>query len=71
MRRHFLALLTGALIVVLSIGVGVSIAGTTQASDNDPAVGGSDNLSHPLGDKQEALRQAALEKVAKGEMTWG
>ena len=27
MRRHFLALLTGALIVVLSIGVGVSIAG--------------------------------------------
>ena len=71
MRRHFLALLTGALIVVLSIGVGVSIAGTTQASDNDPAVGGSDNLSHPLGDKQEALRQAALEKVAKGEIPKG
>ena len=71
MRRHFLALLSGALVLVLSIGVGVSIAGTTQASATEPAVGGTDNLSHPLGDKQEALKQVALEKVAKGEIPKG
>ena len=72
MRRHFLALLTGALVLVLSIGVGVSVAASSQASASDPGdVTGTDNLSHPLGEKQQALRQAALEKVAKGEIPKG
>jgi immune inhibitor A len=71
MRKKFLALLTGALVLVLSAGVGLSVAGTT-ASGADPATfGGTDNLSHPLGEKQEALRQVALEKVAKGEIPKG
>jgi immune inhibitor A len=71
MRKRFLALLTGALVLVLSAGVGLSVAGTT-ASATDPATsGGTDNLSHPLGEKQEALRQVALQKVAKGEIPAG
>ena len=71
MRRHFLALLTGALVLVLSTGAGVSVAGTSQASDNDPAVGVSDNLPHPLGEKQEALKQVALQKLAAGKIPAG
>ena len=71
MRRHFLALLIGALVLVLSIGVGVSVAASGQAGATEPTVGGTDNLSHPLGEKQEALRQVALEKVAKGEIPKG
>ncbi|MGB8350211.1 MAG: immune inhibitor A domain-containing protein, partial [Gaiella sp.] len=71
MRKKFLALLTGALVLVLSAGVGLSVAGT-QASGVDPATfGGTDNLSHPLGEKQAALKQVALEKVAKGEIPKG
>ena len=53
MRRHFLALLTGALVLVLSIGVGVSVAASggppaevvTDLSGN--AVGAADNLDGP------------------------
>jgi immune inhibitor A len=71
MRKRFLALLTGALVLVLSAGVGLSLAGT-QASGTDPAsFGGTDNLSHPLGEKQEALRQVALQKLATGKIPAG
>jgi immune inhibitor A len=71
MRKRFLALLTGARVLVLSAGVGLSVAGT-QASGTDPAsFSGTDNLSHPLGEKQQALRQVAVEKVAKGEIPAG
>jgi immune inhibitor A len=69
MRRHFLTLLAGALALVLSVGVGVSIAGTTQSA-TDPVVG-SDSLSHPLGDKQEALKQVALQQLASGKIPAG
>jgi immune inhibitor A len=71
MRKQFLALLSGALVLVLSIGVGVSVAASGQAGATEPTLGGTDNLSHPLGEKQEALRQVALEKVAKGEIPRG
>src|SRR6188472_685624 len=72
MRRHFLALLFGALALVLSIGVGVSLAASTQTSANDPAsFSGTDNLSHPLGEKQEALRQVALQQLATGKIPAG
>jgi immune inhibitor A len=70
MRRHFLTLLAGALALVLSVGVGVSIAGTTQTSATDPVVG-SDSLPHPLGDKQEALKQVALQQLASGKIPAG
>ena len=71
MRKRFLALLTGALVLVLSAGVGLSVAGTTASSTDPATFGGTDNLSHPLGEKQEALRQVALQKVAKGEIPAG
>jgi len=71
MRKRFLALLTGALVLVLSAGVGLS-ATVAHTSGSDPAsFSGSDNLSHPLGAKQEALRQAALQKVATGQIPAG
>ena len=71
MRKRFLALLTGALVLVLSAGVGLSVAGTTASAADPATVGGTDNLSHPLGEKQEALRQVAVQKVAKGEIPKG
>src|SRR6188472_1525139 len=71
MRKRFLALLTGALVLVLSVGVGLSVAGTTASGADPASFGGTDNLSHPLGEKQEALRQVALQKVAKGEIPKG
>ena len=73
MRRQFLALLAGALALVLSIGVGVSVAGTTTTSAGaaaDPAPV-TDNIPHPLGEKQAALRQVALEKLAAGKIPAG
>src|SRR6476659_4316950 len=71
MRKRFLALLAGALVLVLSAGVGLSIAGTTAGGADPASFAGTDNLSHPLGEKQEALRQVALQKVAKGEFAKG
>ena len=71
MRKRFLALLAGALVLVLSAGVGLSIASTTAGGADPASFAGTDNLSHPLGEKQEALRQVALEKVAKGEIPKG
>ena len=71
MRKRFLALLTGALVLVLSAGVGLSVAGTTASGADPASFAGTDNLSHPLGEKQEALKQVALQKVAKGEIPKG
>ena len=71
MRKRFLALLTGALVLVLSAGVGISVAGTTESGADPASFAGTDNLSHPLGEKQEALKQVALQKVAKGEIPKG
>ena len=67
MRRHFLALLLGALALVLSIGVGGSIAAST-ANDKDPAKGGKDNLEHPLGKKQAALHAKGLAMKLEGKI---
>jgi len=52
MRKQFLALLSGALVLALSAGVGISIAagppaGTASLGDS-VAVGTSDNLEGPL-----------------------
>jgi immune inhibitor A len=73
MRRQFLALLTGALVLVLSVGVGISAAGntTTSAASAPDGAPVSDNLPHPLGEKQQALRQVALQKLAAGKIPAG
>ena len=67
MRRHFLALLFGALALVLSIGVGGSVAAST-AKDKDPSKGGKDNLEHPLGKKQAALHAKGLAMKLEGKI---
>ena len=71
MRKPFLALLTGALVVVLTVGVGASTAGSAAPTANEPAARGTDSLPNPLADKQEALRLKAFEMQAKGQIPQG
>jgi immune inhibitor A len=71
MRKSFLALLAGALAVVLSVGVGASMAGGSAAVAADPAVRAKDNISSPLAEKQAALHAQALEMQAKGQIPKG
>jgi immune inhibitor A len=70
MRRQFLALLSGALVLALSVGVSLSVAGTAPSSAAaDPAsVRGTDNLDHPLGVEQASLRATALEQKLNGKV---
>ena len=77
MRRHFLALLTGALVLALSVGVGVSIA----ASGGPPAgvvtdladtgVGTADNLDGPYSKEMRERRAKAQELLLKGKIAKG
>jgi len=72
MRKQFLALLTGALVVVLTVGVGASTAGGGGAPRaGETAPHGVDNLRNPLAEKQQALRQTALEMQARGQIPQG
>ena len=71
MRKQFLALLTGALVVVLTVGVGASTAGSAAPTAKEPAARGTDSLPNPLADKQEALRLKAFEMQAKGQIPQG
>jgi immune inhibitor A len=71
MRKPFLALLLGALVVVLTVGVGASTAGSTAITAKEPATRGTDNLSSPLAEKQSDLRAKALEMQAKGQIPKG
>jgi immune inhibitor A len=67
MRRHFLALVLGALVLALSVGAGGSIA----ASDNgkgEERGNKEHDLKSPLGDKQRGLRKAALEMKLEGKV---
>ena len=69
MRKQFLALLTGALVVVLFVGVGASTAGSGAAPKaGEPIARGADSLPNPLADKQDALRAKALEMQVKGQI---
>ena len=62
MRKPFLALLSGALVVVLSVGVGASTAGGASTAAQEPAARGSDNLSSPLAEKADPVI-AIIERV--------
>ena len=75
MRKQFLALLSGALVLALSAGVGISIAagppaGTASLGES-VAVGTSDNLEGPLAKEQSARRAKALELLATGKIPAG
>ena len=58
MRKQLLALLLGALVLVLSVGAGVSVA-AGAANDNDPQAVKPDDLEHPLGKKQASCARRA------------
>jgi immune inhibitor A len=58
-------------VVVLTVGVGASTAGSKAITAKEPATRGSDNLSSPLQEKQSALRAQALEMQAKGQIPKG
>ncbi len=74
MRMKFLALLSGALVVVLSVGVGMSIAagsppgGRGKADDKRVF---DDNLDGPKSEQQREDRVKGLEKVLKGKVKSG
>ncbi len=68
MRKPFLALLSGALIVVLSVGVGASTAASSAAAAGDPATRAKDNLESPLGKKQAALKEKGLAMKLQGKV---
>ncbi|HET6682776.1 MAG TPA: hypothetical protein VFG75_03695, partial [Gaiella sp.] len=72
MRKSFLALLTGALVVVLTVGVGASTAGSGAAPKvGEPTPRGADSLPNPLAEKQASLRATALEMQARGQIPQG
>ena len=72
MRKQFLALLLGALVVVLCVGVGASTAGSGPAPKaGEPTPRGADSLPNPLAEKQAALRATALAMQAKGQIPQG
>ena len=71
MRKQFLALLIGALVVVLSVGAGASVAGGGATAATEPTTRSSDSLSSPLAEKQDALRAVGLQKLASGQIPAG
>jgi immune inhibitor A len=74
MRKKFLALLTGALVLVLSFGVGISIAADSPSSGRakaDDKRGIDDNLDGPRSRQQREDRVKGIEKVLKGKVKKG
>ena len=70
MRRQFLALLTGALAVILSVGVGVSVAAGTQSGGKgkaDDAGAFVHDLEGPKTEEQRALREKAVKLRLNGK----
>ena len=74
MRKQFLALLTGALALALSVGVGLSVAAGTKAGGKgmaDEAPGQAHDLDGPLSAKQRGARQKAAELKLTGKVPPG
>jgi len=69
-RRHVRLSLMLAVALVMSLLASSVFAAPAQVSSAKVAKddqGKSDDLKHPLGDKQRALHQRGLEKVFKGQ----
>jgi immune inhibitor A len=74
MRRHFLALLSGALVLVLSIGVGVSVAAGPASGGKgtaDQAPSRVHNFESPLSKQQSADRAKAKQLLLEGKVEKG
>ena len=70
MRKKSLALLTGALLAVIPVGVAGSSASATDSA-KQPQARAHDDRPSPLSDKQRELRKEALAKQAKGQIPRG
>jgi immune inhibitor A len=74
MRRQFLALLTGALVLALSVGAGFSVAAGAASGGKgkaDEAPGHAHSLDGPLSEKRRELRQQAMEMKLAGKVQPG
>ena len=74
MRRKFLTLLTGALVLALSMGAGFSVAAGAKSGSKgqaDEAPGQAHNLDGPLSKEMRERRVAALERQLKGKIKPG
>ena len=70
MRRPFLALLIGALVVVLSVGVGLSAAAgsATSAATGEDVKPQKHNFKSSLNIREEKLRKKAIEMKLAGKV---
>ena len=58
MRKYLVALSIGVLVLVMTFGVGASVAAGT-GNDSEPQAVKPDDLEHPLGKQQRELRAKA------------
>ena len=70
MKRRTLRVLTGVAVTALAVSiVQIPAQAANPPTDRDPAVAQaskSDDLKSPLGEKQRALRETAVQQVVKG-----
>ena len=70
MRQRNLRVLTGVAVTALAIStLQIPAQAANAPADRDPAAASakkSDDLKHPLGEKQRALREKAMQQVVKG-----
>ena len=70
MKRRILRVLTGVAVTALAVStLQISAQAANAPADKDPAAAQakkSDDLKHPLGEKQRALREKAVQQVVKG-----
>ena len=74
MRRQFLALLTGALVLALSVGAGLSVAAGAASGGKgkaEEAPAQAHTLDGPLSEKRRELRQKAVEMKLAGKVKAG
>ena len=70
MKRRNLRVLTGVAVTALAVStLQIPAQAAPAPADRDPAAASakkSDDLKHPLGEKQRALREKAMQQVVKG-----
>ena len=70
MKRHTLRVVTGVAVTALAVStLQISAQAANAPADKDPAAAQAkktDDLKHPLGEKQRALREKAIQQVVKG-----
>ncbi|MFL7870778.1 MAG: immune inhibitor A domain-containing protein [Anaerolineales bacterium] len=70
-KKYFtILLLVSLLVVAITVGAGAAPdAGNSGGAADENSAGMPDDLPHPLGEKQRALRQEALSQIMKGNIS--